>query len=211
MMKSKSHKSKAKMPEARAPGTTLTPPTAGSCASCFYGQTTAAIGDTVPTRLCRIDNSSVSQVPPMTGRGWPTVADDDWCGRGRDKTSYASFSPVVMTQASGDAMPVWIAPNPNPGGTLTHLTGSAGGSSTLIRSGAGWITGISVNAVATGSATMTCYDGINATGTVIAVIDVSRSNPSPQTAAPWGFQTGFFVVLSNGTTGADITIVSHSI
>jgi hypothetical protein len=151
-------------------------------------------------------------VPPEVGRLWPTVNDNDWCGEGMDKTSYGSFSPLLVTnQTSGDAMPVWIAPNPNPGGTLTHLTGSAGGSSTLIRSGAGWITGISVNSVATGTATMTCYDGINASGAVIAVIDVSRSNPSPQTAAPWGFQTGFFVVLSNGTSGADITMVSHSL
>jgi hypothetical protein len=148
-------------------------------------------------------------VPPQTGRQWPTVTDNDWCGEGVDKTSYGSFSPGP-TQAPGDAIPVWMAPNPNPGGTQIHLTGSAAGSSTLIRSGPGWITGISVNSVATGTATMTCYDGLNATGTVIAVIDVSRSNPSPQTAAPWGFQTGFFVVLSNGTTGADITIVSHS-
>jgi hypothetical protein len=64
--------------------------------------------------------------------------------------------------------------------------------------------------VATGNATLTCYDGLDATGVVIAVIDISRSNPSPQTAAPWGYTTGFFVVVSNGSAGADITIVSHS-
>jgi hypothetical protein len=140
------------------------------------------------------------------------VADNDWCGDGIDATSYASFSPLIVTnQASGDAMPVWIAPNPNPGGTLTHIAGTAAAQSQLIRTGAGWITGVSVNSVATGSATMTCYDGIDATGTVIAVIDISKSNPSPQTAAPWGFATGFFVVLSNGSGGADITIVSHSV
>ena len=158
-------------------------------------------------RLCRRHNPQVE--PPHSGRHWPTVLDTDWCGDGIDNSNYGSFSPG-LSQAPSDAQPVWMAPNPNPGGTQTHLTGSAGGSSTLIRSGPGWITGISVNSVATGSATMTCYDGINASGSVIAVIDISRSNPSPQTAAPWGFQTGFFVVLSNGTTGADITIVSHS-
>ena len=140
-------------------------------------------------RICRVNRPTLAQgIPAQTGLGWPIVADNDWCGDGIDATSYASFSPLIVTnQASGDAMPVWIAPNPNPGGTLSHLVGSAGGSSTLIRSGAGWVTGISVNSVATGSATMTCYDGIDATGIVIAVIDVSRSNPSPQTAAPWGF------------------------
>jgi hypothetical protein len=138
------------------------------------------------------------------------VRDDDWCGEGRDKTSYASFSPVVMDQTSGAAEPVWIAPNPNAGGTLTHIVGTAAAQSVLIRSGPGWITGVSVNSVATGSATLTCYDGIDATGTVIAVIDISKGNPSPQSAAPWGFQTGFFAVVSNGSGGADITIVSHS-
>ena len=221
MTKSKSRKSgkarTTKRKKQAAPSTTqlspptaaprLTPPAAGTCATCFYGQTTSAISGS-PERLCRLNNPSVTPAAP--GR-WPSVLDDDWCGEGRDKDSYNSFSPIVMDQTSGAAEPVWIAPNPNPGGTLSHLVGSAGGSSTLIRSGAGWVTGISVNSVATGSATMTCYDGIDATGIVIAVIDVSRSNPSPQTAAPWGFHTGFFVVFSNGTTGADVTIVSHSV
>jgi hypothetical protein len=122
-----------------------------------------------------------------------------------DKTNYGSFSPG-STQVSQAAVPVWIAPNPNPGSYLTHI--GAPGSYT-IASGAGWITGISVNSTATGSATFTCYDGTDATGAVIAVIDVSKGNPSPQSAAPWGFATGFFAVLSAGATGADITIVSH--
>src|SRR6516164_9749670 len=169
------------------PATTIIAPTAGSCASCFYGQTATIVDGVATMRLCRLHNPQIE--PPHSGRHWPTVLDTDWCGDGVDMTSYGSFSP---------------------GGTQTPLTGSAAGSSTLIRTGAGWVTGITVNSIATGSATMTCYDGLDATGTVIAVIDVSKSNPSPQTAAPWGFNTGFFVVLSNGTTGADITIVSHS-
>src|SRR6516162_8508038 len=163
MTKSKSRKSgkarTTKRKKQAAPSTTqlspptaaprLTPPAAGTCATCFYGQTTSAISGS-PERLCRLNNPSVTPAAP--GR-WPSVLDDDWCGEGRDNTSYNSFSPVMVTnQTSGDAMPVWIAPNPNPGGTLTHLVGSAGGSSTLIRSGAGWVTGISVNSVATGSA-----------------------------------------------------------
>ena len=183
------------------PQATLTPPTAGTCATCFYGQTTSAISGT-PVRLCRLNNPSIT--PPAPGR-WPSVLDDDWCGQGIDKTNYNSFSPVVTSQASGDAMPVWIAPNPNPGGTLTHI---AAAGSYLIRSGAGWITGISVNTTAV-NAQLTCYDGIDATGSVIAVMDVSKGNPSPQTAAPWGFTTGFFVVLTGGN--ADLSIVSHSI
>ena len=193
---------------ADAPVPSVVPPTAGSCKTCFYGQTFATYFDgTTQMRLCRLQHPNVD--PPHSARKWPEVLDTDWCGEGLDNVSYASFSPGA-TQAPAAAVPVYMAPNPNPGGTQTHLVGSAAGSSTLIRSGAGWVTGITVNSVATGTATMTCYDGINATGTVIAKIDVSRSNPSPQTAAPWGFQTGFFVVLSTGTTGADITIVSHS-
>jgi hypothetical protein len=139
------------------------------------------------------------------------VHPDDWCGDGYDKTANAPMQPTPGSQASGAALPVWIAPNPNPGGTLTHIVGTAQAQSMLIRTGAGWITGVSVNSVATGTATMTCYDGTDATGAVIGVIDISKSNPSPQTAAPWGFQTGFFVVVSNGSGGADITIVSHSV
>jgi hypothetical protein len=216
MKKSKSLKLKPKPKKTKssAPTTTnltppavgpmLTPPTAGTCSSCFYGQTFAQSGG---DRLCRVAHSN--SVAPAPGR-WVTVRDDDWCGEGKDNTSYASFSPVVMDQTSGAAEPVWIAPNPNPGSTLSHIVGTAAAQSVLIRSGPGWITGISVNSVATGSATLTCYDGTDATGTVIAVIDISKGNPSPQTAAPWGFQTGFFVVVSNGSAGADITIVSHS-
>src|SRR6516164_92563 len=206
MTKSKSpRRSKKATPKRKKPPTsTLAPPsaganvvapTSGSCATCFYGRLTGTV------RICRVNRPTLAQGPPaQTGLGWPIVADNDWCGDGMDATTYGSFSPG-STQVPAAAIPVYMAPNPNPGATQTHLTGSAGGSSTLIRSGAGWITGITVNSMATGTATMTCYDGLDATGSVIAVIDVSRSNPSPQTAAPWGFQTGFFVVLSNGTTG----------
>ena len=175
---------------------------ANACSDCFY----VATGPQGNLR-CHRNAPAGSTASEAV---WPVVAASDWCGDGYDNVAGKPMVPTSV-QASGSAQPVWIAPNPNPGGTLTHLVGSAGGSSTLVRSGAGWITGISVNSVSTGSATMTCYDGLNAAGTVIGVIDVSRSNPSPQTAAPWGFQTGFFVVLSTGTGGADVTIVSHSV
>jgi hypothetical protein len=108
------------------------------------------------------------------------------------------------------ANPVFIMPNPVPG-TLTHIVGTAAAQSILIRTGAGWLTGVSVNSVATGSATATIFDGTDGTGAVMAVIDVSKSNPSPQSAAPWGFRNGLFVTVSNGSGGADITIVSHGI
>ena len=191
------------MTDASAP--TLIPPTPGTCATCFYGrQKTSDVGF---GRLCRVHHPARASDTSPRG-AWPVVADDDWCGEGFDATNYGSFSPVVVDQSSSAAQPVWIAPNPNPGGTLTHINAPG---SYLVRSGTGWITGITVNSMASGSATMTCYDGIDATGTVIAVIDVSKSNPSPQTAAPWGFSVGFFVVLSAGASGADVTIVSHSV
>ena len=180
-------------------GTSVVAPTSGSCSTCFYGR----LNDTV--RVCRVNRPTLAQGPPaQTGLGWPIVADNDWCGDGIDATSYGSFSPS-STQVSQAAVPVWIAPNPNPGGTLTHI---AAAGNYLLRTGAGWITGISVNTTAV-NATLTCYDGIDATGSVIAVMDVSKGNPSPQTAAPWAFTTGFFVVLTGGN--ADLTIVSHSI
>jgi hypothetical protein len=108
--------------------------------------------------------------------------------------------------AIGDfAIPVWIAPNPIPGGTLTHISAIG---SYLVRTGKGWLTGISINTPATSNATLTVYDGTDATGAVMAVIDVSKGNPNAQTASPWGFSTGLFLVLAGNA--ADITLVSHS-
>jgi hypothetical protein len=186
------------MPEAMP---NVVAPTSGTCATCFYGRLNGTV------RVCRVNRPTLAQGrPAQTGLGWPIVADNDWCGDGMDATTYGSFSPG-STQVSQAAVPVWIAPNPNPGGTLTHISTPG---SYLVRSGAGWITGISVNSVSSGGGTLTCYDGIDATGAIIAVIDVSKGNPSPQTAAPWGFSTGFFVVLSANATGADLSIVSHS-
>src|SRR6516162_5579847 len=90
-----------------------------------------------------------------------------------------------------NAAPVWFAPNPTPQ-ILTHLATSG---SYLISSGSGWIANISVNTTAaTGS--LTVYDGVDATGSVIAVMDVSRSI-SGGGFSPWRFVNGLFVVLSS--------------
>jgi hypothetical protein len=173
----------------------------GSCSNCFF-----SMADVAGNLRCHRSNPN----PDALGEAeaWPIVQSNDWCGEGYNTTTNAPMQPTPGAQATGAAMPVWIAPNPNPGGTLSHI-GAPG--SYLIRSGAGWITGISVNSVSTGAGTLTCYDGLSATGTVIAIMDVSKGNPSPQTAAPWAFQTGFFIVLSANATGADLTIVSHSV
>ena len=113
---------------------------------------------------------------------------------------------ALDTNDPANALPVWIAPNPNPGGTLTHIS-TAG--NYLIRTGGGWITGISVNTPATNNSVLTVYDGLDATGTVMAVIDLSKSNPSAQSAAPWGFTLGLFLSLVGNA--ADVTLVSHSV
>src|SRR3974390_2281459 len=105
-----------------------------------------------------------------------------------------------------NALPVWLAPNPNLCGTLTHISAA---DSYLIRNSKGWMTGISVNTPATSNSTLTVYDGVDATGTVMAVIDMSKGNPNAQSAAPWPFINGLFLVLAGNA--ADITIVSHSV
>jgi hypothetical protein len=112
---------------------------------------------------------------------------------------------VTAMAVSDQSIPVWITPNPIPGGTLTHIATTG---SHLVRTGKGWLTGISINTPATSNATLTVYDGIDATGSVMAVIDVSKGNPSAQTASPWGFNVGLFLVLAGNA--ADLTLVSHS-
>ena len=100
-----------------------------------------------------------------------------------------------------NASPVWLAPDPR-GAVLTHI--SANGSK-LIKSGTGWISTISINTAATG--TMTVYDGVDASGAVMAVIDVSKGTSNVPIVTPWPFQVGCFIVLA--ASGSDITIITH--
>jgi hypothetical protein len=65
------------------PTQNLTPPTPGTCSSCFFGQTFNKADP--PARLCRYDT-------PQT-EPWPTVTDSDWCGHGCDATSFGRFAP----------------------------------------------------------------------------------------------------------------------
>ena len=83
------------------------------------------------------------------------------------------------------------------------LRGVDAAGSLLIKTGKGYISTFSINTAATGS--LTIYDGINATGTVIAVIDTSK-NTANSAFSPWPIQTGLFVVLVGN---ADITIISR--
>lgn len=84
----------------------------------------------------------------------------------------------------------------------THITTAT---TTLVKTGAGYLGQININTLAA-SGTITVYDGIDATGAVIAVI----TNPGtllvegPQTASYGvGFATGL-VLVTTGTQ--DITV-----
>jgi hypothetical protein len=86
--------------EPRAPpptGPTLIPPTAGTCSTCFYGQTTGQIGGPLPStvRFCRANPPSITPATNLDGmlHSWPIVADTDWCADGVDMTTYGSFAP----------------------------------------------------------------------------------------------------------------------
>src|SRR6516165_8098803 len=86
---------------------------ANACSSCFY-VVTGPMGNLRCHRHWPTGSTSSEAV-------WPVVQDDDWCGDGYDKTANAPMQPTPGSQASGAAMPVWIAPNPNPGATLSHI------------------------------------------------------------------------------------------
>lgn len=84
--------------EPKTPPLALNPPAAGTCASCFYGQTTAMIGGPINAlvRLCRRDTPEVPPPPNVSGLqvAWPIVADTDWCGEGADAKTMVLFKPV---------------------------------------------------------------------------------------------------------------------
>jgi len=95
----------------------------------------------------------------------------------------------------------WIFSSSEIAATLTHLT-TAG--SYLIASQPGFLVEVSVNTTAS-AGSLTLYDGIDATGAVMASIDISKGNPSSGNSTPWPFKTGLFAVLS---AAADITILT---
>ena len=107
------------------------------------------------------------------------------------QTHLSAWPNVEETDWCGE----WAAVN------LLHISATG---SYLLKTGAGWLEGISLNT--TGNGTLTVYDGTDMSGTVIAVIDVSKGNPSPQPANPWPFLTGCFMVLN---AAADLTVIFH--
>jgi len=100
-----------------------------------------------------------------------------------------------------NASPMWLAPDPR-GALLTHLNTDG---SMLLKNGRGWISTISINTASAG--TLTIYDSTNATGKVMAVIDVSKQTANVAVVHPWPFEVGCFVVLA--APGSDVTIITH--
>ena len=94
-----------------------------------------------------------------------------------------------------NAMPVWIAPPL--GAITTHNTGAG---TNLLKTGAGALASININTGATG--TLTFYDSLTGSGTVLGVINTANQG---FLQCPWPFTTGLTVVQ---TGSADVTIVN---
>lgn len=97
------------------------------------------------------------------------------------------------------AIPVWIAPAP--GQVQKNITTNA---STLVYTGAGVFTGLSVNTAGTAS-TATIYDGTDDNGTLLGTIPTTAQGSFEPPAGGWNFATGLFVVTAGGAA-ADITV-----
>jgi hypothetical protein len=130
---------------------------------------------------------------------WRNVDPNWWCGDGADKDSGQMFSAGVQQQG----FPVWTVPNPK-GSPLKLLHINAAGSY-LVKGSSGWLVEFSVNSTAV-SGSLTMYDGLDATGAVMAVVDASKGTVGGSTTQPWPFATGLFVVM---TGNADCTIVTY--
>jgi len=171
-----------------------------SCGTCFFSRNVVDQNGFAYLGCCHEAPAVVSSHLDASAISaqWSKVQSDWWCGDGADKTTGASFSDFVQTKAA----PVWITTNPEGEQVkVTHLTNTG---NYLIKTGSGFITDISVNTPAN-SGTLTIYDGVNASGAVLAVIDVSKNTQSGSGSSPWPFATGLFAVL-NGN--ADVTILS---
>lgn len=120
--------------------------------------------------------ATLTSLPQYASRvQWPQVGAGEWCG------DYATVFPP-------------------PPAVLTHLGAAA---QQLIKTGPGQVLSISITHGA--GATLIVYDGLDATGAVMANIDTNQVYYSFG-PAPWPFKTGLFVVLNQA---AGVTIVSQ--
>jgi hypothetical protein len=94
-------------------------------------------------------------------------------------------------------MPVYLAPAP--GATSDNLTTTA---STLIYTGAGYVTGLNVNTGGTTS-TLKLYDGTSASGRLLGTWSTTAQGGINLGGIP--FTTGLFAVTAGGAP-ADLTV-----
>lgn len=87
------------------------------------------------------------------------------------------------------------------GYSFKHLAANA---TTVVKTGSGVVSAVLLNTIGGSSNTLTLYDGLSASGTVIAIIGTTVA----AARFPIGvlFVTGLTVVIATGTA-ADVTIV----
>jgi len=103
---------------------------------------------------------------------------------------------MMAEQPSPEAMYLAGAPTT----ALLHLNAAG---STLVKDGPGGVMSINVNTASGGASSLTLYDGVDATGAVLGVIDCTKQGSEGGMTA-WPFQTGLFLTL---TGSPDITII----
>lgn len=97
------------------------------------------------------------------------------------------------------AVPVWIAPPL--GAQLANITTNT---TTLLKSGSGVVSGLSINTGGTTS-TVKIYDGLTAAGTLLGTFSSTAQNGVTLPAGGFPFTTGLCVVTA-GAAAADITV-----
>lgn len=102
------------------------------------------------------------------------------------------------TRAPQFATPVYLAPAP--GTASKNITTDT---STLVHTGAGYVTGLVVNTPASG-ATVKLYDGTDNTGTLLGTFAASAQGTIPFPGGGIPFSAGLFVVTA--VAAADITV-----
>jgi hypothetical protein len=127
----------------------------------------------------------------------PTLTDTQECGLQLD----ASGKLLVSGAFYQTTQPVSLAAAVTIAGFTAQVITTA--TTTLVRSGAGLLHGITVNSLGTVASTIEVYDALTATGTPIAIID--SLNLSGQFLYDINFATGLTLVTT-GTVAPNLTV-----
>ncbi len=100
------------------------------------------------------------------------------------------------------AIPVWPVAMAGGGASFVNITTNT---STLIKTGAGTLFGVSVNTAGTGSASIAVYDGTSASGTLIGTYSTTAQGGPVLPTVGISFATGLFAVTT-ATNPADVTV-----